>query len=129
MAKDNKELTEQQYNVCRLKGTDAPFSGKYVNHKADGSYVCVCCDAELFKSEHKYDSMSGWPSYTQPADSAAIKEVVDNSHGMSRTEVVCNNCGAHLGHVFNDGPANNGLRYCINSTSLDFSESHGKKMK
>lgn len=115
----NKQLTPEEYNVCRLKGTEAPFSGKYWNSKEKGIYKCTCCGEELFTSEDKYDSGTGWPSFSQPIDKKAIAEVADNSHGMHRVEVVCKNCGSHLGHVFPDGPPTTGLRYCINSISLN----------
>lgn len=112
-------LSDEAYRVCRQNGTEPPFSGKYYTNKEDGTYRCICCNAPLFKSDAKFDSGSGWPSYYESIE-GAIKELKDTSHGMTRVEVRCASCDAHLGHVFPDGPQPTGLRYCINSVCLNF---------
>lgn len=114
-------LTDEQWRVTQEQATELPFTGKYYKNKEDGTYTCICCGAELFKSQAKYESGSGWPSFWDSIDQTAIKIRVDDTHGMRREEIVCAKCGAHLGHVFPDGPKPTGLRYCVNSASLDFS--------
>jgi len=115
-------LTPEQYQVMRKHGTERPFSGKYADCKITGTYVCAGCGEDLFSSETKFDSGTGWPSYFQAINKTAVEATVDNSLGMSRTEVHCRKCGSHLGHVFPDGPQPTGLRYCINSVCLDLKE-------
>jgi peptide-methionine (R)-S-oxide reductase len=121
-----ERLTPEQYQITQEAGTEPAFSGALLNQKADGAFVCVCCGSDLFSSEHKFDSGSGWPSFWLPLAGENVEVRRDSSHGMIRDEVLCAQCGAHLGHVFTDGPQPNGLRYCINSASLDFEQGDTK---
>ncbi len=115
-----RRLTPEQFRVCRQGGTEPPFTGRWVHEKRPGVYHCVCCGAALFDAAAKFDSGSGWPSFTAPLDTDALETRLDLSHGMRRVEVLCHRCRAHLGHVFEDGPPPTGLRFCINSICLDF---------
>jgi peptide-methionine (R)-S-oxide reductase len=122
-----EQLTEEAYRVCREKGTEAPFSGTLLFNAEQGVYTCTCCGAHLFKSENKFDSGCGWPSFDAPVNEDAIRYLEDKSFGMVRTEIRCNRCDSHLGHVFDDGPETTGERYCVNSVSLIFNKSDEKQ--
>lgn len=115
-----KKLSEEQYHVLREKGTERAFTGKYTLHTEKGMYSCAACGSQLFTSDMKFDSHCGWPSFDKEIAGGKIEKKLDKTFGMARTEIVCANCGSHLGHLFNDGPTNTGMRYCVNSLSLDF---------
>lgn len=114
------KLSAEEFAISRKKGTERPFTGKYWDHKEKGTYKCICCQEPLFDSEGKFDSGCGWPSFFIPLENQKIQEEKDTTHGMTRIEVMCKKCGSHLGHVFNDGPKPTGLRYCVNSASINF---------